>query len=486
MNDDKIFLEDFAIEEENYRIESDSMGEVQVPAAAYYGAQTQRAVQNFPISGLRFPREFIRAMGLIKRAAARVNLELGFLSQEVAEAIIQAAAEAADGKLDEQFPVDIFQTGSGTSTNMNANEVIANRAIELLGGEVGSKMPVHPNDHVNRGQSSNDVIPTAIHLAVAESIKGGLLPVLLACQKELEAKSAHFDHIVKIGRTHLQDATPVRLGQEFGGYARQMELARARIEQALSGLMELALGGTATGTGLNAVVGFAPKVIAQLAEETNLPLKEAKNHFAAQGGQDALVAASGSLRVLAVTLTKIGNDLRWLASGPRCGLGELHLPPVQPGSSIMPGKVNPVIIESLLQVAVQVMANDWAVAIGGQAGNLELNVMLPVMAYNLLQSVELLRTGISNFTEKCLQGLAANEQRCRELVEESLALCTPLAPEIGYDRAAHIAHLAYESGRTVREVALELEVLPKEKLLKILNAEEMTRPGVPGGRGSKQ
>jgi len=486
MNDDKIFLEDFAMEEENYRIESDSMGEVQVPAAAYYGAQTQRAVQNFPISGLRFPREFIRAMGLIKRAAARVNLELGFLSQEVAEAIIQAAAEAADGKLDEQFPVDIFQTGSGTSTNMNANEVIANRAIELLGGEVGSKKPVHPNDHVNRGQSSNDVIPTAIHLAVAESIKGGLLPVLLACQKELEAKSAHFDHIVKIGRTHLQDATPVRLGQEFGGYARQMELARARIEQALSGLMELALGGTATGTGLNAVVGFAPKVIAQLAEETNLPLKEAKNHFAAQGGQDALVAASGSLRVLAVTLTKIGNDLRWLASGPRCGLGELHLPPVQPGSSIMPGKVNPVIIESLLQVAVQVMANDWAVAIGGQAGNLELNVMLPVMAYNLLQSVELLRTGISNFTEKCLQGLAANEQRCRELVEESLALCTPLAPEIGYDRAAHIAHLAYESGRTVREVALELEVLPKEKLLKILNAEEMTRPGVPGGRGSKQ
>ena len=474
------------MKDQAFRIESDSMGEVKVPAAAYYGAQTQRAVQNFPISGLRFPREFIRAMGLIKRAAARVNLELGFLSQEVAEAIIQAATEAAEGKLDEQFPVDIFQTGSGTSTNMNANEVIANRAIELLGGEVGSKTPVHPNDHVNRGQSSNDVIPTAIHVAVAESIKGGLLPVLMACQKELEAKSAHFDHIVKIGRTHLQDATPVRLGQEFSGYARQMELARARIEQALAGLMELALGGTATGTGLNAVVGFAPKVIAQLAEETDLPLEEAKNHFAAQGAQDALVAASGSLRALAVTLTKMGNDLRWLASGPRCGLGELYLPPVQPGSSIMPGKVNPVIIESLLQVAVQVMANDWAVAIGGQAGNLELNVMLPVMAYNLLQSVELLRTGISNFTEKCLRGLGANEQRCRELAEKSLALCTPLAPEIGYDRAAHIAHLAYESGRTVREVALELEVLPKEKLLKILNAEEMTRPGIPNGRGSKQ
>ena len=474
------------MQEENYRIESDSMGEVRVPAAAYYGAQTQRAVQNFPISGLKFPREFIRALGLIKRAAARVNLELGFLSQEVAEAIVLAATEVVEGKLDEQFPVDIFQTGSGTSTNMNANEVIANRAIEILGGDVGSRTPVHPNDHVNRGQSSNDVIPTAIHLAVAASIKDGLLPALMAIHKELEAKSEHFDHIVKIGRTHLQDATPVRLGQEFSGYARQMELARRRIEQAFDGLMELALGGTATGTGLNAVVGFAPKVIAQLAEENNLPLEEAKNHFAAQGGQDALVTASGSLRALAVTLTKIGNDLRWLASGPRCGLGELHLPPVQPGSSIMPGKVNPVIIESLLQVAVQVMANDWAVAIGGQAGNLELNVMMPVMAYNLLQSVELLKNGIGNFTEKCLQGLEANEQRCLELVEQSLALCTPLAPEIGYDRAAHIAHVAYESGKTVREVALELKVLPEEKLLKILDAEEMTRPGVPSGRGSKK
>ncbi|MGD8382074.1 MAG: class II fumarate hydratase [Syntrophobacterales bacterium] len=466
--------------EQEYRIETDSMGKVRVPAAAYYGAQTQRAVQNFPISGLRFPREFIRALGLIKRAAARVNLELGFLSQEVAEAIARAATEVVEGKMDDQFPVDIFQTGSGTSTNMNANEVIANRAIEILGGEVGSKTPVHPNDHVNRGQSSNDVIPTAIHLAVAESIKNGLLPALMAIHKELEVKSEHFDHIIKIGRTHLQDATPVRLGQEFSGYARQMELARSRIEQAFDGLMELALGGTATGTGLNAVVDFAPKVIAQLAEETDLPLEEAKNHFAAQGGQDALVAASGSLRALAVTLTKIGNDLRWLASGPRCGLGELHLPPVQPGSSIMPGKVNPVIIESLLQVAVQVMANDWAVAIGGQAGNLELNVMMPVMAYNLLQSVELLKTGIGNFTEKCLRGLEANEQRCRELVEQSLALCTPLAPEIGYDRAAHIAHVAYDSGKTVREVALELKVLPEEKLLEILDAEEMTRPGVPG------
>ncbi len=468
------------MQEQTYRIETDSMGEVQVPASAYYGAQTQRAVQNFPISGLRFPREFIRALGLIKRAAARVNLELGFLSKELAEAIIQAAGEVVEGKLDDHFPVDIFQTGSGTSTNMNANEVISNRAIELLGGELGSKSPVHPNDHVNRGQSSNDVIPTAIHLAAAECINAGLLPVLMACESELAAKSEQFDHIVKIGRTHLQDATPVRLGQEFGGYARQLQFARERIEQALGGLMELALGGTATGTGLNAEPGFASRVIRLLAEETGLPVAEAANHFAAQGGQDAQVATSSSLRGLAVALTKIGNDLRWLASGPRCGLGELRLPAVQPGSSIMPGKVNPVIIESLLQVAVQVMANDLALALGGQAGNMELNVMLPVMAKNLLQSIELLKTGIGNFTNKCLKGLAADEQRCEELVERSLALCTPLAPEIGYDRAANLAHLAYESGRTVREVALELSILPEEKLLRILNAEQMTRPGFPG------
>jgi len=412
-------LEEKVMQEQEYRLETDSMGEVQVPASAYYGAQTQRAVQNFPISGLRFPREFIRSLGLVKGAAAKVNLELGFTSREVAEAISQAAGEVAEGKLDDQFPVDIFQTGSGTSTNMNANEVIANRAIELLGGEIGSKSPVHPNDHVNRGQSSNDVIPTAIHLSVAESINGGLMEALKRCEHELETKSKQFDPIVKIGRTHLQDATPVRLGQEFSGYARQMALARKRIELALAGLMELALGGTATGTGLNAPTDFASKVIKLLAEETGLPFVEAEDHFAAQGGQDGLVAASAALRGLAVTLTKIGNDIRWLASGPRCGLGELELPPVQPGSSIMPGKVNPVIIESLLQVAVQVMANDWAVAMGGQAGNLELNVMLPVMAYNLLQSVGLLKTSIENFTEKCLKGLEANEQRCQELVEQS-------------------------------------------------------------------
>jgi fumarate hydratase class II len=473
------------MKEQTFRIETDSMGAVQVPASAYYGAQTQRAVQNFPISGLRFPREFIRSLALIKGAAAKVNLELGFISREVAEAISQAAREVAQGKFDDHFPVDIFQTGSGTSTNMNANEVIANRAIELLGGEIGSKSPVHPNDQVNRGQSSNDVIPTAINLSVAESIKGGLIEALNKCEDELQAKSKQFDPIIKIGRTHLQDATPVRLGQEFGGYARQIALARGRIELALAGLMELALGGTATGTGLNAPIGFASKVIALLAEETGLPFVEAQDHFAAQGGQDGLVAASAALRGLAVTLTKIGNDIRWLASGPRCGLGELELPPVQPGSSIMPGKVNPVIVESLLQVAVQVMANDWAVAMGGQAGSLELNVMLPVMAYNLLQAVELLQRVIENFTEKCLKGLRANIERCQELVEQSLALCTPLAVEIGYDKAAQLAHRAYESGKTVREVALELDILPKEKLAKILDAGAMTRPGI-AGRGDKK
>ncbi|UCG11237.1 MAG: class II fumarate hydratase [Deltaproteobacteria bacterium] len=474
------------MENQSFRVETDSMGQVMVPASAYYGAQTQRAVQNFPISGLRFPREFLRALGRIKRAAARVNLELGLLSKEVAEAIIQAAGEVVQGRFDDQFPVDIFQTGSGTSTNMNANEVIANRAIELLGGALGTKSPVHPNDHVNRGQSSNDVIPTAIHMAAGESVSTGLLPVLRECEVELAAKSEQFDHIIKIGRTHLQDATPVRLGQEFAGYARQVGLARERIEQVLPGIMELALGGTATGTGLNAPVGFASRVIALLADETGLPLQEAKDHFAAQGGQDATVAMSGALRGLAVVFSKVGNDLRWLSSGPRCGLGELQLPAVQPGSSIMPGKVNPVIIESLLQVAVQVMANDWAIALGGQAGNLELNVMLPVMAYNLLQSLELFKTGIGNLTERCLKGITANEHRCSELVEESLALCTPLAPEIGYDRAAHLAHLAYKSGKTVREIALELGILPEEKLVRLLDGAAMTRPGIPGRRGEKK
>ena len=474
------------MQEHQYRLESDSMGDVQVPASAYYGAQTQRAIQNFPISGLRFPRKFIRAIGLIKRAAARVNMEMGGISKEVGQAVIQAAGEVVEGKLDDQFPVDIFQTGSGTSTNMNANEVIANRAIEILGGHIGSKSPVHPNDQVNRGQSSNDVIPTAIHLAAAESIQGELIGVLKACEEELEAKSRQFEHIVKIGRTHLQDATPVRLGQEFGGYARQMALARERIEQAVAGLMELALGGTATGTGLNAPLGFAPRVIELLAEETGLPLVEAKDHFACQGGQDALVAASAALRGLAVALTKMGNDIRWLSSGPRCGLGELHLPAVQPGSSIMPGKVNPVIIESLLQVAVQVMANDSAVVLGGQAGTLELNVMLPVMAFNLLQSVELLKASVENFTERSLKGLKADEKRCREFVEQSLALCTALTVEIGYDKAADLAHLAYESGKTVHQIALESGVLPEEKLNKILNAEDMTRPGIPGSGGGKE
>jgi fumarate hydratase class II len=472
--------------EGEFRIETDSMGEVRVPASAYYGAQTQRAVENFPISGIRFPRAFIRAVGLIKRAAARVNLNLGLVPPEIASAIIQAATEVVEGSLDREFVLDIFQTGSGTSTNMNANEVIANRAIEILGGARGNKSPVHPNDHVNRCQSSNDVIPTAIHLAAAEMIQRGLLPALRACEREMLARSEEFDHIVKIGRTHLQDATPVRLGQEFGGYARQLILAGERLVQALAGLMELAFGGTATGSGLNAPPGFAAKVIALLAEETGLPLVEAQDHFAAQGGQEALVGASAALRGLAVALTKIGNDLRLLSSGPRCGFGEIRLPEVQPGSSIMPGKVNPVIIESLLQVAVQVMANDLAVVLGGQAGILELNVMLPVMGHSLLQSIAILRSGITNFTERCLKGLDANEARCLDLVEGSLALCTALVPEIGYDQAAKLARAAYESGKTVRDVALAMGILPREQIERLLNVAEMTRPGIPGRKQTKR
>jgi len=455
------------------------MGEVKVPEAAYYGAQTQRALENFPISGLRFPRQFIRALGLIKKAAAQTNQELGLLQPEVAAAIVQSAQEVQEGIHDDQFVVDIFQTGSGTSTNMNANEVISNRANELLGGKRGSKSPVHPNDHVNLSQSSNDVIPTAIHLAAAETVREKLAPVLEECEAELRTKSSQFDHVVKIGRTHLQDATPVRLGQEFGGYARQLSLGRERLQGAFDGLMELALGGTATGTGMNAPVGFASRVIQLLAAESGLPLVEAENHFAIQGAQDALVALSAALRGLAVTFIKIGNDLRWLASGPRCGLGEIGLPAVQPGSSIMPGKVNPVIIESLLQVCVQVMAYDSGVALAGQAGNFELNVMLPLMAHNLLSALELLGAGVKNFTDKCLQGIRANEQRCRELVEKSLALCTALAPTIGYDKAAEVAHYAYRSGKTVREAALELGVLNRQRLEAILDAEAMTHPGLP-------
>jgi len=463
------------------RFERDTMGELAVPMNAYYGVQTARAVENFPISPLRMPRSMIRALGLIKSAAAKVNAELGFLDPKVAKAIRQAAQEVIAGRLDDQFPVDIFQTGSGTSSNMNANEVIANRAAELLGGVRGSKL-VHPNDHVNLGQSSNDVIPTAIHVAALEQIDRVLVPALKRLQTALAAKAKEFDPIVKIGRTHLQDATPIRLGQEFSGYARQIELGIQRVERTRSSLGELALGGTAVGTGLNTHPEFPLRVIALLARETRCPLKEARNHFEAQAAQDALVEASGALKTLAVSLMKIANDLRWLGSGPRCGLGEILLPETQPGSSIMPGKVNPVIAESVMMVGVQVLGNDAAITVAGQAGNFELLIMLPVMAHNLLQSIALLARASENLASRCVEGIAADQERCRSGIEQSLAMCTALAPEIGYEAAAQIAKEAYRTGKTVREVALKQKVLPEARLKDLLDPWRMTEPGLAGGK----
>jgi len=462
------------------RIEKDSMGTMQVPAEALYGAQTARAVENFPVSGIGMPRPFLRALGMIKEHAARANRELGLLEESLALAIMDAAEEVVTGRLDAHFPVDVYQTGSGTSSNMNANEVIANRAGQLLGQQAGSKT-VHPNDHVNLGQSSNDVIPTAMHLAAAVVIKEQLLPALVNLRGQLAARAGEFDDIIKIGRTHLQDATPVRLGQVFGGYARQVDLAEQRLQLALEGLYELPLGGTAVGTGINTHPQFAGKVIAGLAEVTGLPLYEARNHFEAQGSKDAVVAASGALKAAAAALFKIANDIRLLASGPRCGLGELQLPAVQPGSSIMPGKVNPVMAESLIQVCAQVIGNDAAITLGGLAGNFELNVMMPMMAHNLLQSITLLSNAVQLFAVRCVAGLTANRERCEQLVEQSLAMVTILAPVIGYDRAAELSKQAAQSGKTIREVVREAAILDEAELERLLDPWPMTKPGLEGG-----
>ncbi len=462
------------------RIERDSMGEVRVPAWAYYGAQTQRAVENFPISGIRFPRSFIRALGLIKYAAARVNQELGLLEGRIAGAIQQAALEVAEGKWDEHFPLDIFQTGSGTSTNMNANEVIANRAIELLGGEIGSKDPVHPNDHVNKGQSSNDVIPSAIHVAAYLQVHEALLPALRHLYDVLEEKAKAFDGLVKTGRTHLMDAMPVRLGQEISGWASQVEHGIRRIESALPHLAELALGGTAVGTGINTHPEFGARVAQVLAEVTGLPFREAENHFEAQAAQDAAVELHGQLKTVAVSLMKIANDLRWMGSGPRCGLQEITLPALQPGSSIMPGKVNPVIPEAVTMVCAQVMGNDVTVTVAGQSGNFELNVMLPVLAHNLLQSIQILARAARLLADKAIAGMVPNEAQLERLVEQSISLATVLAPHIGYDRAAEIAKTAWRTGKTVREVAREMGVLPEEELERVMDVRRMTEPGYLG------
>jgi fumarate hydratase class II len=434
----------------NYRIERDTMGEMRVPEDSLYGPQTQRAVENFPISGLRMPRAFIRALGLIKACAANVNGR---------PEVERAALEVSEGKYDDQFVVDVFQTGSGTSTNMNANEVI------------GRLAGAHPNDHVNQGQSSNDVIPTAMHVAAAQSVNESLLPAMRSLQAALEAKAREFHGVVKIGRTHLQDAVPMRLGQEFSGYAAQVRGSIERIEAALPGIYELALGGTAVGTGLNALPGFAPRTIALISERTGLPFRETRNHFEAQGSKDAVVFLSAALRNYAVSFTKIANDIRWLGSGPRCGLGELRLPETQPGSSIMPGKVNPVIAESVMMVCAQVVGYDATIAWCGAAGNLELNVMMPVMAYDLLQAIDVLAAASRNFETKLVAGLQADAERASSLVEQSLAMVTVLAPEIGYEPAAAISKEAYKTGRTVREVAREKSGISEDRLNELMNPE---------------
>ncbi len=461
------------------RTERDSMGEMQVPANAYYGASTQRAVLNFPISDLRFPREFNRALATIKLAAAQVNMELGLLDRQKGEAIVKAAQEVADGKLEEHLVVDIFQTGSGTSTNMNANEVIANRAAELLGATRGTRGPVHPNDHVNLGQSSNDVIPTAIHVAAAKAIQDDLIPALEQLQAAMQAKADEFMPIIKTGRTHLQDATPIRLGQEFLGYAGQAERAIRRLRHAQDELGEVALGGTAVGTGVNTHPEFAPRVCARLTKLMGVPVRETTNHFQAQNTLDNIVEASGALKTVAVSLMKVANDLRWIGSGPRAGIGEITLPEVQPGSSIMPGKVNPVIPESVCQVCAQVIGNDAAIAIAGQSGNFEINVMMPVAAHNLLQSITLLASVTRNLVRQCVQGIQATEKG-PEMVERGLAICTGLVPAIGYDKAAKIAQEAGRTGKTVREVAKERTDLTDKELDRLLDPAAMTEPGLTG------
>ena len=459
----------------NMRLEKDSMGELKVPSDALYGANTRRAQLNFPISKLRFGRSLIKALGLIKQSAAETNLELKLIDKKVAEAVISSSQEVIDGKHDESFIVDIFQTGSGTSTNMNVNEVISNLSILKLGGKIGSRVPVHPNDHVNKGQSSNDVIPTAIHIAAAISIKDNLIPSMEALKSSLQKKSEEFWGIVKTGRTHLQDATPIRLGQEFKGYYGQIENSLSKINSALEELSSLALGGTAVGTGIGMDPEFCGEVIKKISNKTEINFSETKNHFQSQSTIDGIVYASGCVRSFAVSLMKIANDIRWLGSGPRAGIGEISLPEVQPGSSIMPGKVNPVIAESVTMICAQVMGNDQTVSIAGQSGNFELNVMMPIAAHNLLESIEILASGSENFSKQCIEGLVATEKG-PNMVNQGLAICTALAPKLGYDKAANIAHIASESGETIKEVTLRETDLSSEEIDKILEPLSMTEP----------
>ena len=460
-----------------YRIESDSFGELKVPADKYWGAQTQRSLMNFPIGFETMPAPVIRALGVIKRAAAQANMELGNLDRRIGEAIVQAATEVMEGKFDDNFPLKVWQTGSGTQSNMNANEVIANRAIEILGGEIGSKDPVHPNDHVNRSQSSNDTFPTAMHIAAAEEITHRLIPALEHMLGVLEARVRAWDDIIKIGRTHTMDATPLTLGQEFSGYAAQVRLAIERAKDALKRLYPLAQGGTAVGTGLNTKKGFDVLVARHIAEVTGLPFVTAENKFEALAAHDAMVEASGMLNVIAASLFKIANDIRFLGSGPRCGLAELNLPANEPGSSIMPGKVNPTQAEALTMVCAQVMGNHATVSIAGSQGHFELNVFKPVIIFNVIQSIRLLADAAMSFTDRCIIGIEPNRERIAELLERSLMLVTALAPVIGYDKATEIAKAAHKNGTTLREEAVRLGYVTPEEFDRIVRPERMLGPG---------
>ena len=467
------------------RIERDSMGEVEVPADRYWGAQTQRSLENFRIGTERLPRPLIRALGLVKQCAAEVNEAFGDLPGDVSEAIRDAAQEVIDGHLDDHFPLVVWQTGSGTQSNMNANEVIANRAAERMGEALGSGRSVHPNDHVNRSQSTNDVFPSAIHVAVAVDISERLLPALARLRATLEAKAAAFDGIVKIGRTHLQDATPLTLGQEFSGYADQIRISEEAIRAVLPLVLELPIGGTAVGTGLNTRAGYAAKMAAAITERTGLAFTEARNRFASMGGKEGLVAVSGGLKTAAGALNKIANDVRWLASGPRCGIGEILIPANEPGSSIMPGKVNPTQSEALTMVAARVVGNDVTVTVAGGAGNFELNVYLPVIGYTVLQSVDLLASATDSFNDHCAAGIEANRERIDENLHRSLMLVTALNPHIGYDRAADVAKTAHVEGKTLREVVIEKGLMSGERFDEVVVPAHMIRPSEPPGQAAR-
>ena len=458
------------------RIETDTMGQVEVPEDSYYGAQTARSLMNFKIGGERFPREFVRALGILKKAAAQANQELGLLSPEKAVLIVQAADEVITGKLDDHFPLVIWQTGSGTQTNMNANEVITNRAIELAGGVLGSKTPIHPNDDVNKGQSSNDAFPAAMHIAAVEQLHRRLIPMLLKLRDMLDAKAEEFRGIIKTGRTHLMDAVPLSLGQEFSGYVQQLDNGLERIHGALPHLYELALGGTAVGTGLNTHPGFAVTSAVKIAEITGYPFVSARNKFEALASHDALVETSGVLKTLAASLMKIANDIRWLGSGPRCGLGELHLPENEPGSSIMPGKVNPTQAEAMMMVCAQVFGNDVAINFGGAGGNLELNVFKPMIIHNVLQSIRLLADASESFADKCISGLTANREMIDKYLANSLMLITALNPHIGYDNAAKVAKKALAEDISLKEAAVSLGLLSAEQFDELVRPEKMIGP----------